>query len=98
MAIVVDASPGKSGIGGGINAPHAPNLCTAVQRRVLVEWSGLAESDRAGRLNVPQLEERVAAIDRMPDAVHSCGASAGGPDIALGARRCLELRRRTRRR
>src|ERR1035441_9116560 len=40
----------------------------------------------------------MTAIERMPDAVRRGCASARQPDVALVAGRCLELRRRARRR
>lgn len=56
VLIVVDPNPGKSGIVGAIDAPNAKHLCTAVQRRVFVERSRLAEADRAGRLYAHNLK------------------------------------------
>src|SRR5271165_4502447 len=95
---IVDPRPGESGIVGAIDTPDTVHLSAAVERRVPVPRRRLAEADGAGRVDAPQLVERVAAVERMPDAVDRCCAAAGEPEIALAARRGLELNRSARRR
>src|ERR1700676_48974 len=71
VPIVVDAVPAQSGIVGSIDSPNPRNLRAAVQRRIFVERRGLAETNRAGRVDVREFEKGIAAVDRMPDDVHS---------------------------
>ncbi len=99
VLIVVDSHPGKSGIVGAVDAPNPKHLGTAIERWVFVETCiEHTETNCAGGRDVPQLEECGAAVNRMPDAVRGCCASAREPDVALVARRCLKLRGRACRR